>query len=284
MEGNPVSDSAKSMSGRVVFITGAGRGQGRSHAVRFASAGASIVAVDICAPIESVAYPLASERDLAETARLVVEAGGDVLTVCADVRDRAALDDAVRSGVERFGRLDVVLANAGIFAAAGPQGSSPQAWRDTLDVNLTGVYNTLEAAIPSLLAAGSGSVVITNSCAGLRMMNVDWDHSTPGYLSYGVSKHALVGLLRGYALMLAPLGIRVNAVHPTGVATGMIMNEPVAAYLAEVGIHASNMTNRMPVEMIESRDVSNAVFWLCSDGARYVTGVSLPVDAGVLAG
>ncbi|ONH60012.1 3-ketoacyl-ACP reductase [Frankia sp. CcI49] len=263
------------LAGKVAFITGAARGQGRSHAVRLAQEGADIIAVDICADIDSVGYPLATPDDLKETVRQVEALGGGIHPAVADVRDPVALQAALDAGVAALGPVDIVVANAGIapFSAAGA--GSGNEWRDVLDVNLTGTYNTVRAAAPAMVERGAGgSIVITSSTAGLTGMSVD----TPGVLGYTASKHGLVGLMRTWANALAPHRIRVNTVHPSGVGTPMVMNDMMLGFLRS----DPNMVNphALPVAMLECSDISEAVLWLASDHARYVTGVTLPVDAG----
>lgn len=264
------------VEGKVAFITGAARGQGRAHAVRLASEGADVIAVDLCDQIASVPYPLAGADDLAETARMVEEAGGRIVARQADVRDRDGLQQALQAGLDELGRLDIVIANAGI----APLQSGPDGWRDVIDVNLTGVHHTVEVAVPTLVEQGDGgSIVLISSVAGL----VGMGGAEPGALGYTAAKHGIVGLMRQYANLLAPHHIRVNSVHPTGVNTPMIDNEFTRQFLQQVLAEAQrpmDMGNALPVQAIEPEDVANAVAWLVSDAARYVTGVALPVDAG----
>jgi SDR family mycofactocin-dependent oxidoreductase len=267
-----------SLDGKVAFITGAARGQGRSHAVKLAEQGADIIAVDLCEPIDTVSYDLATEEDLAETARLVEEQDRRVLARKADVRDLAALTAIVEEGVANLGRLDIVLANAGIAPAMGLAADPSRSWANIIDVNLTGVWNTVWAARPALIDGGrGGSVVLTSSTAGLKGLA----DGTAGGLAYTASKHGVVGLMRAFANELAPHSIRVNSVHPTGAATPMVMNDAMQRWIAEnAEVAAAGMQNLLPVELIEAADVTNAILWLVSDAARYVTGVTLPVDAG----
>lgn len=268
------------LDGKVAFITGAARGQGRSHAVRMAEEGADIIAVDICRQIESVPYELAGPADLERTAAEVQELDRRVVAIQADVRDHAVLDSALAAGVAELGRLDVVCANAGILSFAGGADLTPTMWQDMIDVNLTGVWNTARVAVPHLAAAGGGSIVMTNSAAGLRPRQ--------NLAHYASAKHGLVGLMRSLALELAPQMIRVNSVHPTGVDTDMVMNPAMFALFRpdlaapgrdDVRERCRDM-NVLPVPWVESRDVSNAVLFLASDESRYITGVTLPVDAG----
>jgi SDR family mycofactocin-dependent oxidoreductase len=264
------------LSGKVAFITGAARGQGRAHAVTLASAGADIIALDVCAQIESVPYPLATPDDLATTVELVEQAGGRIASYQADVRDRDAVKAAVRDGTSRFGeRLDIVIANAGIAPM-----TAPQSWQDVIDVNLTGVYHTVDVAMKPMIKYGNGgAIVLTSSVAGL----VGVGAPMPGSLGYAATKHAIVGLMRAYANFLATYSIRVNSVHPAGVNTPMIDNEFTRSWLdglsAEQG-GGPDMGNALPVRALEPEDIANAVYWLVSDAGRYVTGVALPVDAG----
>jgi SDR family mycofactocin-dependent oxidoreductase len=264
------------LEGKVAFITGAARGQGRSHAIRLAQEGADIIAVDICQQIASVAYPMATPEDLAETAKLVEALDRRIYTAQADVRDAAALKQAFDAGTAELGPVDIVLANAGI--APMSLGEQPgDAWQDVVDVNLTGVFNTVETAIPSMIERGQGgAIVLTSSTAG----NNGIGGPTRGGLGYTAAKHGVVGLMRSYANILAPHSIRVNTVHPTGVNTPMIVNDVMAEFLAQDPQMSNAVANALPVPMVEPVDISNAIVWLVSDDARYVTGVMLPVDAG----
>ncbi|AMC51778.1 dehydrogenase [Mycobacterium tuberculosis variant bovis BCG] len=268
----PVID--RPLEGKVAFITGAARGLGRAHAVRLAADGANIIAVDICEQIASVPYPLSTADDLAATVELVEDAGGGIVARQGDVRDRASLSVALQAGLDEFGRLDIVVANAGIaMMQAGDDG-----WRDVIDVNLTGVFHTVQVAIPTLIEQGTGgSIVLISSAAGL----VGIGSSDPGSLGYAAAKHGVVGLMRAYANHLAPQNIRVNSVHPCGVDTPMINNEFFQQWLTTADMDAPhNLGNALPVELVQPTDIANAVAWLASEEARYVTGVTLPVDAG----
>lgn len=268
------------LEGRVAFITGAARGQGRAHAVRLASDGADIIAVDLCDQISSVPYPLATPEDLTATVKLVEETGARIVAAQADVRDRAALKTALVDGVERLGgRLDVVVANAGIAPMAGED-----AWQDVIDVNLTGVFHTVDVAMRPMIKAGNGgSIVLTSSVAGL----VGLASPMAGSIGYAAAKHGIVGIMRVYANILATHSIRVNSVHPAGVNTPMIDNEFTRSWLEGLaqqtqgrGEMAPDMTNALPVQTLEAEDIAAAVAFLASDEARYITGVTLPVDAG----
>ena len=263
------------LKGHVAFITGAARGQGRAHAVKLAAEGADIIAVDLCDQIASVPYPLATPDDLAATVKLVEDTGARIVARQADVRDRAGLKTALAEGIAELGRLDIVIANAGIAPM-----TDANAWQDVLDVNLTGVYNTVDVAMRPLIKQGDGgSVVLTSSVVGLVGIGAPMG----GSLGYTVAKHGVVGLMRAYANFLATYNIRVNSVHPAGVNTPMIDNEFTRSWLeglAQVDHPGPDMTNALPVQTLEPEDIANAVFWLVSDAARYVTGVALPVDAG----
>ncbi|WP_040700207.1 mycofactocin-coupled SDR family oxidoreductase [Nocardia vinacea] len=271
------------LDGKVAFITGAARGQGRSHAVRLAEEGADIIAVDICRDIESVPYPLATPDDLEQTAKAVQVLGRRVVSRQADVRNMGELQAAVRDGVAELGRLDIVLANAGIIGWPLDElddGDPLVSWKDGIDVSLTGVYLTLRATVPVLIEQGDGgAIVLTSSSAGLKGLGAD----SAGGHAYTAAKHAVVGLMRTYANSLAQHHIRVNTVHPTGVNTPMVMNDAMQKYLSEYPDSARDLTNLLPVQLIEPVDVSNAILYLVSEDARYVTGVTLPVDAGITA-
>ncbi|MDF2979766.1 MAG: putative oxidoreductase [Actinomycetospora sp.] len=268
-------------AGRVALITGAARGQGRSHAWRLAEEGADVVAIDVCAPIPGVAYPMATPEELEETAAGVRERGGRVSAHVADVRDAEGLGKAVSAGIEELGGVDAVLANAGI-GMASPHVTAAQAFRDQLDVNTVGVWNTVQAAAPVMIAQGrGGAIVVTSSSMGLTGRGGDGSGQMDGYIA---SKHALVGLVRAWANWLAPHSIRVNSVHPSGVATPMVLNDAVAALFTDPPDgEVPDVGNLLPVGLLEPRDVTAAVAWLCSDEARYVTGIAMPVDAGFVA-
>ncbi|KHO26724.1 3-ketoacyl-ACP reductase [Mycolicibacterium setense] len=266
------------LAGKVAFITGAARGQGRAEALRLAADGADIIAIDLCDQIESVPYPLATPDDLAATVKLVEDAGGRIVALRADVRDEEALRAALQAGVDQLGRLDIVVANAGI----APMQSGPDGWRDVIDVNLTGVHHTVEAAIPLMVEQGDGgSIVLISSAAGL----IGVGGGDRGSLGYTAAKHGVVGLMRAYANFLAPHSIRVNSIHPTGVDTPMINNEFTRDWLRHISEELNAPTdfgNALPVQVVQAEDIANAVAWLVSGQARYVTGVTLPVDAGIV--
>ncbi|MCL2585897.1 MAG: mycofactocin-coupled SDR family oxidoreductase [Streptosporangiales bacterium] len=271
------------VAGKVAFITGAARGQGRSHAVRLAEEGADIIAVDLCEPIGSVVgkYPLATPEDLRETVRLVERLDRRIVARQADVRDAAGLGTALAEGLGELGRLDIVVANAGIASYGQAWELDETAWQDMIDVNLTGVWHTAKVAVPHLLAGGrGGSMIFTSSIGGLKgIMNVG---------HYVAAKHGLVGLMRTFANELAAHRIRVNTVHPTNVDTTMIQNPGTYGMFApgdpdptlEKALPGFTALNAIPVPWVEPVDVSNAVLFLASDEARYITGVALPVDAG----
>ncbi len=270
------------VAGKVAFITGAARGQGRGHAVRLAEEGADIIAVDICRQVDTVPYPMATPEDLAETVKEVEALGRRIVAVEADVRDHDALKDAVDRGVAELGRLDIVVANAGISSMAPTEEMSVRTWRDVIDINLTGVWLTAKVAIPHLKAAGGGSIIITSSVAGLK--------AHPNVAHYVAAKHGVVGLMRSLALELAPYHIRVNSIHPTQVDTPMIMNEPTyRLFLPDMEnptredfAPVSQAMHALPTPWVDPVDISNAVLFLASDEARYITGVTLPVDAGAV--
>jgi SDR family mycofactocin-dependent oxidoreductase len=263
------------LDGKVAFITGAARGQGRSHAVRLAADGADIIAVDICRQIGSVPYPMATPDDLAETVKQVEGLDRRIFAQQADVRDEAGLKAAFDAGVAELGPVDIVLANAGIAPLAVHE--THDAWQDVVDVNLTGVFNTVETAIPSMIERGQGgAIVLTSSTAGINGIG----GPSRGGLGYTAAKHGVVGLMRSYANNLAPHSIRVNSVHPTGVSTPMVVNEAMQEFLAQDPSLGNAMANALPVDMVEPADISNAIAWLVSDDARYVTGITVPVDAG----
>lgn len=277
------------LEGKVAFISGLARGQGRSHAVRLAEEGADIIGFDICAQIDTVAFPLATPDDLAETVRLVESRDRRIVARQADVRDRAAVTEVLEEGLAQFEHVDIVVCNAGSMFGFGLTDMSVdnlmQSWQDSIDVMLSGPLNTVVAALPALMAQGTGgSIVITSSTAGLKSMG--GPASTPeealAAIGYTAAKTGVIGLMRALAGSLAHLNIRVNTVHPTGVNTPFIVNELWEKILAENPGAAAGWKNAMPVELIEPADVSNAIVWLCSDEARYITGVQLPVDAGFM--
>jgi SDR family mycofactocin-dependent oxidoreductase len=285
------------MQGKVSFVTGAGRGQGRAHAALQAREGADIIAVDICEDIESNPYPMASWDDLMETKRIVEQAGGRCVAVKADVRNREQLDKAVGQGVAELGQLTTVMANAGILPLAM---GDPKAmdFQDAVDVDLIGVMNTLAVSVPHLIPAGnSASIIITGSTAALipNTISATADPGTimgPGGAGYSWSKQTLVGYAQQMAVHLAPNGIRVNVVHPTNCNTHLmnsegiyqvfrpdIQDQPVTKEdfrLASVFYHA------LPTPWLEPEDVAELVLFLASDASKYMTGTSIPIDAGCM--
>lgn len=266
------------LEGKVAFITGAARGQGRSHAIRLAEEGADIIALDIVEQMPRVPYGTATAEDFAQTVEAVEALGRRIVSGTADVRDPAAVRAIVAEGVAEFGRIDIVLANAGIAPHSAEEVDPAAVFDDVIGVNLTGVYHTVHAAVPTMIERGEGgSVVITSSIQGISGRAGTGTGSWDGYAA---SKHGVVGLMRSWANWLAQYSIRVNSVHPTGVNTPMIVNESLPAFFERFPDSAVSLTNLLPVEMVEPIDVSNAIAWLVSDEARYVTGVTLPVDAG----
>ena len=274
------------LDGKVALVTGAARGQGRSHCVRLAEEGADIIAVDVCAPLDSVkSFPPATPEDLEQTVAETERVGGRVIARQVDVRDLAGMEAVVRDGVAELGHLDTVVANAAIVEWGRAWELSEADWREVIDVNLTGVWVTAKAAIPSMIEAGrGGSLIFTSSAAGSR------GFANVGH--YVAAKHGVIGLMRTLAVELGPYFIRVNTVNPTNVDTPMIQHPtmwnlfvPDTPNPSQDQIKAAmSQVNAIPVPWIDSVDVSNAVIFLASDEARYITGVSMPVDAGMTAG
>jgi SDR family mycofactocin-dependent oxidoreductase len=269
------------VEGKVAFITGAARGQGRSHALRLAEEGADIIAVDVCKQVETVPYRTATPDDLAETVRQVEALDRRIVAAEVDVRDLAGLTKVVDDGVAELGRLDIVLANAGISTPAPTLEMDEDTWQTMIDVNLTGVWKTVRAAVPHIVAGGrGGSVVLTSSLAAI--------YANPSTAHYSAAKAGLVMLMKVMAKELAPQNIRVNTIHPTTVATDMILNEPTYRLFRPDLEHptradfeeAALTLNKLPVPAIEAVDISNAVLYLVSDDGRYVTGTTHVVDAG----
>ena len=260
------------VAGKVALVTGAARGQGRSHAVRLAAEGADIVAVDVCAPIADVAYPTATPEDLATTARLVEEAGARVVTAVVDVRDAAGLAAAVAEGAAHLGGLDVAVANAGVCSIQRWDEVTPELRETVIGINLTGVWNTCTAAIPHMVERG-GSLILVSSAAGLK--------GQPFLTPYVASKHGLVGIMRSLSNELASRNIRVNSLHPTGVDTPMLVGMVgLTGHLEASPELGPLFHNSLPVDLLQPEDISNAVLFLASDEARYVTGLTMTVDAG----
>jgi SDR family mycofactocin-dependent oxidoreductase len=268
------------LEGKVAFITGAARGQGRSHALRLAHEGADIIAVDICDSIGTVPYDGATKADLDETVRQVEALDRRIVATVADTRDLAAMTAAVDEGVAQLGHIDIVIANAGIASFAPAAEMDEQTWRDMIDINLTGVFFSIRPALPHLIRQGTGgSIIITSSTAGLKgMLNIP---------HYSAAKHGLVGLMRSLANEMAPHHVRVNTVHPTNVDTDMIQNAATRGVFGggsdltrEQFAEAATPMNMLPVPWVDPVDISNAIVFLASDEARYITAVALPVDAG----
>ena len=262
------------LEGAVVLVTGAGRGQGRNHCLRLAEAGASIIATDICGPIDGVEYPMANAEDLAETVHLIEAAGARAVARIVDVRDADAMMSAVDEGAAELGHLDGVVANAGICAVGSTEEFPPSLFQTVIDVNLIGVWNTCRAAIPHLRARGHGSLVLVSSSAGIKGM--------PYFGAYSAAKHGLVGLMQSLGLELADASIRVNTVHPTGVDTDMTRGlSALGPLIAQKPSMGPLFLNALPMATVTPNDVSNAVLFLLSPDAAAVTGLSMTVDAGI---
>lgn len=272
------------VEGKIALITGAARGQGRSHALRLAEEGADIIPVDLCAPVESAPYAMATEDDLATTVREVERRGRRAVSAQADVRDPGALEAAVKQGVEELGGLDIVSLNAGICSFGEVLELPKQTWQEMIEINLNGAFNTVQAAVPHIVERKrGGSVIFTASIAGLEAVG--------GIGHYNASKHGIIGLMRTLAIELAPEYIRVNAVCPGNVDTDMIQNEACMKLFMPELEHPTREDaerpdsiyreiNAIPIPWLDSADVTNAVLFLASDESRYITGVALPVDAG----
>jgi (+)-trans-carveol dehydrogenase len=269
------------LEGKVALITGGARGQGRSHAVRLAQEGADIIAVDLCGQVDTIEYPMSTPEDLKETVRLVEALDRRIVATRADVREYAELAQAVDAGVADLGRLDIVCGNAGIVSLGMVHELSLEQWNDMIGVNLTGVFHTCKAAIPHTIAGGrGGSITLTSTAVALRPVQ--------GAGHYIAAKHGVIGLMQTLALELAPHFIRVNTIHPTNCDTDMIQNPALRKAFVpdsenptrEESVPAYTALNALPIPWIEPRDISNAIAFLASDEARYITGISLPVDAG----
>ena len=278
-----MADRNRRFEDKVVFVSGAARGQGREHAVRFAKEGARIIGFDVCSDLPNTPSPLATEDALAETVRRVESAGGAMHAEVADVRDLGRLREVLKAGMDKYGRLDVILANAGTYSPGPVQWLTSEAWDETVAINLTGVFNTVRAGVNRMIEQNEGgAIVITSSTAGLRGF-----YGSP---AYNAAKHGVVGFMRSLALELAPNNIRVNTVHPTSVHTPMIIND---VFPRLVRMDLENPTTEdageflrpqqaLDTPWVEAGDISDAVLWLCSEEARYITGTTLPVDAGAL--
>jgi SDR family mycofactocin-dependent oxidoreductase len=271
------------LDGKVVFISGVARGQGRSHAIRFAQEGADIIGIDALTDVGTVGYPMATQDDMDETVKLVEGLDRRILVSKVDVRDGAAVKQAVDDGVAQLGRLDAVVANAGIASFAPAEEMSQQMWDDMIDINLSGVFRSVQPCIPHLRNnEDGGAIVLISSVAGLR--------GVPNIVHYSAAKHGLVGMMKTLAMELAPHKIRVNTVHPTNVDTPMIQNEFTRAVFfpdrdpstisKEEAAPAFGQTNLLPIAWVEPTEVSEAILFLISDTGRHVTGISFPIDAG----
>ena len=273
------------VEGKVAFVTGAARGQGRSHAVRLAEEGADIIAVDLCHDIDSIGYPMARAEDLEETVNLVEKTGRGVVAAQADVRDSGQLQGALERGIAEFGKLDIVVAQAGV---AGMFGDPPlQAWRDVIETNLIGTINAIHVSLPHLKEGAT--IIATGSTAALMdVAKKDNPGADPGGIAYITSKRLLSHFVHDLSTELAPRGIRANVIHPTNCNTDMLQSGPMYRAFRPDLEHPTradseplfSVQQAMPINYIEPEDISNAVLWLASDEARYVTGMQLRVDAG----
>jgi SDR family mycofactocin-dependent oxidoreductase len=267
------------LAGKVALVTGAGRGQGRAHALRLARAGADVVAVDVCHDLAAFPYPMAKPEDLDETARKVEKEGARCSSHIADVAERSELERAYRAGLAELGvnSVDIVVANAGGIGYPADT-NEDAAFRGQLDVMLVGTWNTLKVTTPDMVVASrGGAIVLTSSTAAIKGYVGGWG----GLDGYTAAKAGIVGIMRVYANRLAPHSIRVNTIHPTGVNSGMVQNDAFANWaLGAMGNDPAALANPMPVMLLEPDDVAAAVEWLVSDDAKWVTGVALPIDAG----
>jgi SDR family mycofactocin-dependent oxidoreductase len=271
----------------VAFITGAARGQGRAHATRLASEGADIIAIDVCGPIsETITYPLGTSEELAETVRAVEATGRKVLAREVDIRDLAALQQVVADGVEQFGRLDILVANAGVLSWGRSWEMSEEQWDTVIDVNLNGTWRTIRAAVPAMIEAGNGgSIIIVSSSAGLK--------ATPGNAHYAASKHGLVALTNSLAIEAGEFGIRVNSIHPYSIETPMVEKEAMMAIFAKypqylhsfapMPYHPVNHEGKKGLqEFMTAEEVSDVVAWLAGDGSATISGSQIAVDRGTM--
>lgn len=279
------------LEGKVALITGAARGQGRSHAVRLATEGATVIGVDICAQPEHVAIPGATRDGMQETEALVSKAGRRFVAHVGDVSDFTFLRSVVDQAISEFGRLDIVCANAGVWAISADEAPMPDAeragiWRTTISTNLMGAWNTLDAVAPAMISTGNGgSITLVGSVASLSgqsPMDMLGSRAHAAQMGYVSAKHALVGLMRSYALALAEHCVRVNGLVPTGVRTMMSQNEVVEAIGERFPGAFDVFANKMPLDVLEPEDVSDALVYLASDAGRFITGVMLPIDGGFL--
>jgi SDR family mycofactocin-dependent oxidoreductase len=275
-----------SLAGQVAFVTGAARGQGRAHAIRLAAEGADVIAIDLCGRVsETISYPPAGPHELAETARAVEASGRDVLFREVDIRDLAALQQVVDDGVAQFGRLDILVANAGVLSWNRLWEMTEEQWETVIDVNLNGTWRTIRAAVPAMIAAGNGgSIIVVSSSAGLK--------ATAGSGHYSASKHGLVGLTNSLALEVGEHGIRVNSIHPYAVATPMAGFEGMSDILARYPnyLHSLSPMPLRPINIVEPdrlgmmlpEEVSDVVAWLAGSGSAILSGCQIPVDRGQL--
>jgi SDR family mycofactocin-dependent oxidoreductase len=275
------------LEGRVAFVTGAARGQGRAHAVRLASEGADVVAIDVCGPIsDTITYPAATSEDLAETVREVEATGRKVLAREVDIRDLAAQQEVVADAIEQFGRLDIVVANAGVLSWGRMFEMSEEQWDSVIDVNLSGTWRTVRATVPAMIEAGNGgSIIIVSSSAGLK--------ATPGNSHYAASKHGLVAITNSLALEVGEFGIRVNSIHPYSIGTPMVEPEAMMEIFGKYPtyIHSFSPMPYRPVnhvgkkglqEFMTPEEVSDVVTWLAGDGSRTISGSQIAVDRGTM--
>jgi SDR family mycofactocin-dependent oxidoreductase len=282
-----VTAAGQPLEGRVAFITGAARGQGRAHAIRLANEGADVIAVDICRPIsETITYPLATPEELAETVRAVEATGRKVLAREVDIRDLAALQQVVADGVEQFGRLDVLVANAGVLSWGRLWEMSEEQWDTVIEVNLNGTWRTVRAAVPVMIEAGNGgSIIIVSSSAGLK--------ATPGNGHYSASKHGLVALTNALAIEVGEFGIRVNSIHPYSIDTPMVEREAMMAVFAKhpnylhsfapMPLHPVNHEGKKGLqEFMAPEEVADVVAWLAGDGSATISGSQIAVDRGTM--
>ena len=278
---------AGTLEGRVALVTGAARGQGRAHAVRLANEGADVVAIDVCGPIsDTITYPAATSDDLADTARQVESAGRKVLAREVDIRDLGAQQAVVADAVEQFGRLDVVVANAGVLSWGRMFEMSEEQWDTVIDVNLNGTWRTIRATVPAMIEAGNGgSIIVVSSSAGLK--------ATPGNSHYAASKHGLVAITNSLALEVGEFGIRVNSIHPYSIDTPMVepdaMMEVFAKYptflhsFSPMPFHPINHDGKKGLqEFMTAEEVSDVVAWLAGDGSRTISGSQIAVDRGTM--
>ncbi|MGK5111425.1 MULTISPECIES: mycofactocin-coupled SDR family oxidoreductase [unclassified Geodermatophilus] len=268
--------------GKVAFVTGGARGQGRSHAVRLAAEGADVAVIDVTRQFDSVQYAMSTPEDLAETEKLVRDHGREFLGITGDVRDEEQVSAAVAQVEERFGGIDLVCANAGILPSTGPHAQRMSAWHDTIATNLSGVFFTLRAVTPGMVERGrGGAICITGSTSSFRGVAYKLEMLNPGHMAYGAAKSGVLALMRNYAMALGKYGIRVNTVVPAGVDTPMINNEFFTKDL-QADAPPGWMANVMEHGLVQPGDISDAVLFLLSDQAKFVTGTALPVDMGTL--